>query len=121
MWVSSFQVLGIAKRAGPTIAAVGGVGGGGGLPLAQLMLETDAPFMTVDKAWFQTEGQVGTVGGMGGRKNEPAAMPAVCWAVAVALGASPEAVAIASTANATRFFGLANVAGGQGSGGGRQR
>ena len=70
------------------------------LSLDQIMLETDAPFMAPDKVWLQKET------GLGGRKNEPAAMPAVCRAAAAALGVDETVLAKASTANAVRFFGL---------------
>jgi Tat protein secretion system quality control protein TatD with DNase activity len=63
------------------------------------MLETDAPFMAVDRAWTPPETGLG-------RKNEPAAMPAVCRAVASALGAEPAEVAAAATVNSRRFFSL---------------
>jgi TatD DNase family protein len=71
------------------------------LTLDQIMLETDAPFMAPDKIWLRKDT------GLGGRKNEPAAMPAVCRAVATALGVDESVLAHASTANAARFFGLA--------------
>ena len=102
--------LGMSKRAGPTIAALkrlfdanDGSGGAGvaTLTLDRIMLETDAPFMAPDKAWLPT------ATGLGGRKNEPATMPAVCRAFAQAIGADEVTVAQASTANARRFFGLA--------------
>ena len=70
------------------------------LRLDQILLETDAPFMAPDKAWLRKEA------GLGGRKNEPAAMPAVCRAAAAALGVEESVLAKASTANAERFFGL---------------
>ena len=70
------------------------------LRLDQIMLETDAPFMAPDKVWLQKET------GLGGRKNEPAAMPAVCRAAAAALGVEESLLAKASTENAVRFFGL---------------
>lgn len=102
--------LGMSKRAPSTIAALQrlfdtGDGGGGAnrvmLTLDRIMLETDAPFMAPDKAWLPA------ATGLGGRKNEPAAMPAVCRAFAAAIGADEATVAQASTANARRFFGLA--------------
>ena len=109
----------MAKRSGPTIAALQRVfdpssapcvdpfkqsqklkGTDAVLTLNQIMLETDAPFMAPDKLWLPKEA------GLGGRKNEPAAMPAVCRAVATALGVHESVLAQASTANAARFFGL---------------
>jgi hypothetical protein len=109
----------MAKRASPTIAALQrlfdqssassatlhGQSGraettGVALTLDQIMLETDAPFMAPDKAWLSKDA------GLGGRKNEPAAMPAVYRAAAAALGVEESVLAKASTANAVRFFGL---------------
>ena len=109
----------MAKRSGPTIAALQRVfdpssspcvdpfkqsqklkGTDAVLTLNQIMLETDAPFMAPDKVWLRKET------GLGGRKNEPAAMPAVCRAAAAALGVDETVLAKASTANAVRFFGL---------------
>jgi Tat protein secretion system quality control protein TatD with DNase activity len=63
------------------------------------MLETDAPFMAVDRAWAPPETGLG-------RKNEPAAMPTVCRAVAAALGAELAEVAAVATVNSRRFFSL---------------
>ena len=82
----------------------------GGLPLERLMLETDAPFMAPDKyvrvqcdasllpkstvyrvvSWYDSKRRnwISAGCGIGGRKNEPAALPAVCRAVAAALGVS---------------------------------
>ena len=109
----------MAKRAGATISALQRVfnqssapsvsspeqsarpeTAGNVLRLDQIMLETDAPFMAPDKVWLRKET------GLGGRKNEPAAMPAVCRAAAAALGVEESALAKASTENAVRFFGL---------------
>jgi TatD DNase family protein len=71
----------------------------GALPLNRLMIETDAPYMTPDKEWLPKA--VGIKG-----RNEPAALPGVCRAVAAALQQDIEDVARASTSNAVRFFGL---------------
>ena len=113
----------MAKRAGPTIAALQRLFDHSSVPparlqqaarplaesnsaadtvltLDQIMLETDAPFMAPDKVWLQKET------GLSARKNEPAAMPAVCRAVAAALSVKESILAKASTANAERFFGL---------------
>lgn len=112
----------MAKRAAPTIAALqrlfdrssigsdvrhgqvvrseGSEGSDSVLKLDQILLETDAPFMAPDKSWLRKET------GLGGRKNEPAAMPAVCRAAAAALGVDEPILAKASTTNAVRFFGL---------------
>ena len=99
LWEQGFCVgvtgfLGIAKRCGATAAALAG------FPLDRLMIETDAPFMGPDKCWLPA------ATGLGGRKNEPASMPAVCRALAVALGLEPEVVAAATSANADVFFGF---------------
>lgn len=72
----------------------------GRLPLGQLMLETDCPFMMPDKE-FLDEAM-----GLQGRRMEPCALPAVCRAVAACYGVSPEEVARVTTANAVRFFSL---------------
>mmetsp|Transcript_160209 Transcript_160209/g.283811 ORF Transcript_160209/g.283811 Transcript_160209/m.283811 type:complete len:589 (-) Transcript_160209:77-1843(-) len=72
----------------------------GVLPLQQLMIETDCPFMMPDKEYLPVEL------GLQGRRMEPCGMPAVCRAVAECLGVDPADVARITTANATRFFGL---------------
>jgi len=72
----------------------------GALPLSQLMLETDCPYMMPDKCYLPAEV------GIQGRRNEPCAMPGICRAVAECLGEKPEHVAAMTTANALRFFGL---------------
>ena len=72
----------------------------GALPLRQLMLETDYPFMMPDKSYLPSDL------GIQGRRNEPCAMPGVCKAVAECLEETPELVAAATTENALRFFGL---------------
>lgn len=66
------------------------------VPLPQLMLETDAPFMTPD-------GLPASIG-VAPRKNEPCALPAVARCVAECLGADPRDVAAQTTSNALRFF-----------------
>ena len=58
--------------------------------------------MAPDRQWLGAD--LGT--GLRRKKNEPAAMPGVCRALAAALGVEPAAVAVATTANAKRFFGL---------------
>jgi len=72
----------------------------GDLPLSQLMIETDCPFMMPDKCYLPADV------GIEGRRNEPCAMPGICAAVAECLGESPERVAEVTTQNATVFFGL---------------
>lgn len=72
----------------------------GALPLSQLMLETDAPFMKPDKERLPDlkvikRGQC-----------EPCVVPAVARAVAECLGMPPEEVARTTSANARAFFGL---------------
>jgi len=72
----------------------------GVLPLRQLMLETDCPFMMPDKDYLPANI------GIRGRRNEPCAMPAVCRAVAECLGVGASEVARVTTRNAATFFGL---------------
>mmetsp|Transcript_13706 Transcript_13706/g.26533 ORF Transcript_13706/g.26533 Transcript_13706/m.26533 type:complete len:438 (-) Transcript_13706:64-1377(-) len=74
------------------------------LAFDRLMIETDSPFMRPDKSWFPE-----ATGFRKARNNEPAAMPAVCLAVASRYaggryGAAD--VARQTTANAMRFFGF---------------
>ena len=98
--------VGIAKRSGETIAALRALSSGGEddaapvLSAERILLETDAPFMAPDKQWLPRET------GLGGRKNEPAAMAAVCRAVAAALGVAPSVLARQTSENSDRFFGL---------------
>ena len=56
--------------------------------------------MAPDEAWLSKDA------GLGGRKNEPAVIPAVCWAAMAALGVEESVLAKASTANAVRLFRL---------------
>jgi len=70
------------------------------LPLSQLVLETDSPYMMPDANYIP-----GSIG-MQLRRMEPAAMPAVCQAVAECMGISAAEVAQATTANAKRLFNL---------------
>lgn len=70
------------------------------IPLNQLMIETDCPFMMPDKEYLPRDI------GMNGRKNEPCAMPGVCQAVAECLGVSAQQVANATAENSARFFGI---------------
>jgi len=72
----------------------------GKLPLSQLMIETDCPFMMPDQCYLPSEL------GIQGHRNEPCAMPAVCRAVAECLGEAPEQVAAITTSNAKKFFSL---------------
>lgn len=72
----------------------------GVVPLKQLMIETDCPFMMPDKDYFPDDL------GLQGRRMEPCGMPAVCRAVAECLGVEPADVARATTENARRFFRL---------------
>ena len=72
----------------------------GALPLAQLMLETDAPFMKPDKE------RLPDVKLLRRGQCEPCVVPAVAYAVAECYGVSAEEVARVTTANARGFFGL---------------
>ncbi len=70
------------------------------VPADRLMIETDAPYLkprdlnTGDKS----------------RRNEPAYLPHVAAALAKLRGVTPEALAVSTTANAVRFFGLPSAA-----------
>lgn len=72
----------------------------GALPLSQLMLETDAPFMKPDKEWLPDVKVIKR------GQCEPCVVPAVAYAVAECLGVPAEEVARVTTANARAFFGL---------------
>ena len=72
----------------------------GALPLAQLMLETESPFMRPDREYLPD------VKSLRQGQCEPCVLPAVCNAVAECYGVAPSAVARATTANAVGFFGL---------------
>jgi TatD DNase family protein len=62
------------------------------VPLDRLLLETDCPYMAPAPHR--------------GRRNEPAYVPFVCEAVALAKGLGAEAIAEETTANAERVFGM---------------
>ena len=72
----------------------------GALPLAQLMLETDAPFMKPDKVHLPD------VKALKRGQCEPSVLPAVCNVVAECYGVPPEQVARATTQTAQAFFRL---------------
>eukprot|EP00051_Salpingoeca_urceolata_P029779 m.490980 g.490980 ORF g.490980 m.490980 type:complete len:361 (-) comp28978_c0_seq1:140-1222(-) len=65
----------------------------GTLPLDQLLIETDSPYMAPPK-W------------RGGRKNEPASLPLVAQRLAELYGVTADHIAERTTANAATFFGL---------------
>ena len=75
------------------------------LPLEQLMLETDSPFMKPDKA------SLPNVSRLKRGPNEPCNMPAVCRAVAECLSVPAHEVADAVAANTRTFFGLGSGVG----------
>lgn len=66
------------------------------VPLEQVMIETDAPYLLPRTLRPKPTH----------RRNEPAFLPAVLAEAARCRGETPEALAIATTANACRFFGL---------------
>jgi TatD DNase family protein len=70
-----------------------------GLPLDRVMLETDAPYLLPRNL----EGKPT------GRRNEPAFLPAVLAMTANCMNVSPAELAVASTRNAERLFGLPPV------------
>jgi TatD DNase family protein len=72
----------------------------GVIPLSQLMLETDSPFMKPDKEYLPE------IKSLKRGQNEPCCVPAVCRAVAECYSLPAAAVARATTANAIDFFGL---------------
>ncbi len=72
------------------------------LPLDRVMLETDSPFMLPAKGLL-TDGARALAAG---RQNEPCALPAVCRAVALAMGLPAPDVAAQTTRTALDFFGL---------------
>ena len=73
---------------------------GGALPLSQLMLETDAPFMKPDRE------RLPNVKSLRQGQCEPCVLPAVARAVAECFGVDPAEVAKVTTANARGFFRL---------------
>lgn len=89
--------VGMRKRGAHVREAVAS----GLLPLEQLMVETDAPFMKPDKEFLPD------VKGLKKGQCEPCLVPAVVRALAELYRLPPSAVAKATTANARRFFGLA--------------
>jgi len=66
------------------------------VPLERMMIETDAPYL-LPRTLRPKPAH---------RRNEPAFLPAVLAEAARCRGETPEALAIATTANACRFFGL---------------
>jgi len=66
------------------------------VPLERLMIETDAPYL-LPRTLHPKPAH---------RRNEPAFLPAVLAEAARCRGETPEALAVATTANACRFFGL---------------
>lgn len=75
----------------------------GEIPANRLMLETDAPYLLPRD--LPAGGDFEPVH----RRNEPAALPHICRAVAAARGESPEAVAAATRATACQFFAIPEV------------
>lgn len=72
----------------------------GTIPLDQLMLETDSPFMKPDNVCLPN------VSVLKRGQNEPCNMPAVCRTVAECLGLPEHIVARAVTDNTKKFFGM---------------
>ena len=69
----------------------------GAVPLAQVVLETDSPYLAP--------------AGSKDRRNTPAAIPLIAARVASLWGVDPPGLARATTANARRFFGLGDMTG----------
>jgi len=86
------------RRGGPLREAVAA------LPLDRLMIETDAPYLSPRDITAQAVPGLSRARLL--RRNEPAALPWICEAVAHCGGWTPAAVAEASTATARRVFGL---------------
>ena len=74
----------------------------GDLPLEQLMIETDSPFMRPDASYLPD------IRRLRQGQNEPCCLPAVCNAVAECCSLRPDVVARATTQNAQSFFGLSS-------------
>lgn len=93
--------LGIKKRSGATLEAITALkhelGG-------RFMLETDAPFMLPDKQYLPNALQKKL--GLRGGKNEPTILPAVCRALADALGRNAADIARETTVTSRAFFGF---------------
>eukprot|EP00966_Prymnesium_polylepis_P293634 6781507-Prymnesium_polylepis.1 len=70
------------------------------LPLDQLMIETDSPFMRPDAAYLPD------VRRLRQGQNEPCCLPAVCSAAAECYALPAHEVAKATTKTAVQFFGL---------------
>jgi TatD DNase family protein len=66
------------------------------VPLERLMIETDAPYLLPRTLWPKPAH----------RRNEPAFLPLVLAEAARCRGETTEALAVATTTNACRFFGL---------------
>ena len=75
------------------------------VPLEQLLIETDCPFMRPDNRYL-THPDGESPLGFQGKRMEPAGMVAVCRAVAEVYEISPEELAAATTKNAVQFFNL---------------
>jgi TatD DNase family protein len=66
------------------------------IPADRLLLETDSPYLTPRDMQPQPKA----------RRNEPAFLPHILQTVARALGRPPEEVAVQTTRNAVRLFGI---------------
>ena len=102
--------LGIAKRSGATREAVASLKD---RLAGRLLLETDAPFMLPDKTYLPSSLQKRL--GLRGGKNEPAVLPAVCGALADALGRDAVDVARETTDASRTFFGFDDASSDDGS------
>eukprot|EP00756_Hemistasia_phaeocysticola_P034721 Hpha_TRINITY_DN16538_c1_g1::TRINITY_DN16538_c1_g1_i7::g.134611::m.134611 len=93
------SVAGLVGRLGPRSVPLRAALASGVLPLEQLLVETDAPYLRTDPMYIPNECDLLPRG-----RSEPALTPAVVRAAAECLGVGAEQVATISTRNAMRVF-----------------